>query len=99
MEKLTAFYLFNFILCVFVFCIHVCLCITYMQYPKEGIRSPETGVTDHCELPCVCLESNLRPLQEQPVLLITEPSLQALTALLFIIYPQSRFYDICFISH
>jgi hypothetical protein len=40
------------------------------------VRSPETGVTDSCELPCWCWELNLDPLEEQPVLLTTEPSLQ-----------------------
>lgn len=35
-----------------------------------------TGVTDSCELPCECWELNLDPLEEQPVLLTTKPSLQ-----------------------
>ena len=42
-----------------------------------GIRSPGTGVTDSRELPCGCWELNLDPLEEQPVLLTTEPSLQS----------------------
>ena len=42
----------------------------------EGVRSPGTGVTDSCELPCGCWELNLGPLQEQHVLLTTEPLLQ-----------------------
>jgi hypothetical protein len=37
--------------------------------------SPETGVTDSCELPCRCRESNPGRLEEQPVLLTAEPSL------------------------
>ena len=40
-----------------VFCLHVHLC--------EGVRSPGTGVTDKCELPCGCWEMNLGPLEEQ----------------------------------
>jgi hypothetical protein len=33
-------------------------------------------VTDSCELPCGCWELNPDPLEEQPVFLSTEPSLQ-----------------------
>ena len=40
--------------------------------------SPASGVTDGCELPCGCWESNPGPLEEQPVLLTTEPALQPL---------------------
>ena len=46
----------------------VCLC--------EGIRSSGTGVTDSCELPCGCWGLNPGPLEEQPVVLTAEPSLQ-----------------------
>jgi hypothetical protein len=42
---------------------------------KEGVRFPWTGVTDGCELPCGCWESNPGPLQEQPMLLTTELAL------------------------
>ena len=41
-----------------------------------GIRSPETGITDRCELPHGYWELNSGPLEEQPVLLIFESSLQ-----------------------
>lgn len=34
-----------------------------------GIRSSRTEVTNACELPCGCRESNLGPLENQPVLL------------------------------
>jgi len=37
--------------------------------------SPGTGMTDGCESPGRCLELNLGPLQEHPVLVITEPFL------------------------
>jgi hypothetical protein len=33
-------------------------------------------ITDSCEPPCGCWEWNLRPLEEQPVLLTSKPSLQ-----------------------
>ena len=29
--------------------------------PEEGVRSPETGVADDCELPCRCWELNPGP--------------------------------------
>jgi hypothetical protein len=35
-------------------------------------------ITDGCEPPCGCWESNLGPLEEHPVLLVSEPSLQPL---------------------
>ena len=45
-----------------------CLC--------EDVRSPGIGVKDGCEPPCGCRELNPGPLEEQPVLLTAEPSLQ-----------------------
>lgn len=42
----------------------------------EGDGSPETEVTDSCVLPCVCWELSLSPLEDQPVLLVTEPAHQ-----------------------
>ena len=42
----------------------------------EGVRSPRTGFSDSCELPCGCWELNLGPREEQSVLLSTKPSLQ-----------------------
>jgi hypothetical protein len=59
---------FIFILCVLVFCLHMCLC--------ENVGSPGAGVTDSCELPCMCWELSPDPLEEQLVLLITEASPQ-----------------------
>jgi hypothetical protein len=40
---------------------------------REGIRSPETGVTDTPELSCGSWKSNPGPLVEQSVFLTTEP--------------------------
>ena len=45
--------------------------------PEEGVQLPRTGVTDGCELLCGCWETNPGPLQEQPLFLTAEPSLQA----------------------
>jgi hypothetical protein len=50
----------------------------YPQRPAEGIGSPGTTVRNSCELPSGCQELNLDPLEEQPLLLITEPSLPPL---------------------
>ena len=55
--------------CTLVFCLHVCQC--------KGVRHPETGVTDSYELPRGCWELNPGPLEEQSVLITTEPSPQA----------------------
>jgi hypothetical protein len=42
----------------------------------EGVRCPGIGGTESRELPYECWELNQGPLEEQPVLLTTEPSLQ-----------------------
>lgn len=42
---------------------------------EESVRTPGGRVTDGSELPCRCWESIWGPLQKQPVLLNTEPSL------------------------
>ena len=57
---LNKMYLF-FISHVLVFSMHAYLC---------------EGVTDSFELPCGCWELNLGPLEEQPVLIDAEQSLQ-----------------------
>jgi hypothetical protein len=47
---------------------HVCLssmCACCMQSPEEGAGSPETVVTDSCELPCGCSNPNPGPLEKQ----------------------------------
>ena len=59
---------FFFLLCSLVFCLNSCL--------SEGVRSPETGVINSCELPRECWELNPGPLEEQPVLLASEPLFQ-----------------------
>jgi hypothetical protein len=42
----------------------------------EGVRFTGTGIIDRCESPCKCWELNQDPLEELPVLLTSEPSLQ-----------------------
>ena len=46
--------------------------------PEKGIGFPGTEVTDDCDPPCGCWESNPDPLGMEPVLLISEPSVQHL---------------------
>ena len=58
---------FIYILCTLVFYLHVYL---------DEVRSPGTGVSNSCELPCGCWELNPDTLEEPPVLLTAEPSLQ-----------------------
>lgn len=45
---------------------------------RRGCGSPGTRVIDSCESPRGCWESNLCPMEEQPMLLTTESSLQPL---------------------
>ena len=70
-SPLTPFY------SLWVFCLHVCVCTVCPQRSDESIRFPGTGVTDSCELPCGCWESNPGPLQEQSVRVTTENSLKS----------------------
>ena len=58
--------------------LHAHLCTICMQYPKrpeESVGSSAVGVTGACELANMGA-GNLKPLQEQYVLLTTESSLQ-----------------------
>ena len=43
------------------------------RHSRRGLLDP---ITDGCELPCGCWELNTGPLEEQLVLLTSEPSLQ-----------------------
>lgn len=74
-------------LCIWVFCLHICLCIVCMwcpQRPEEGIRFPGTQVRDDQKPQCGSWELNSCPLQEQPVLLtVNHPSLQPLVYIFF----------------
>lgn len=42
-----------------------------LRKPEKDNRSLGTRITDGCELPCGCLELNLGPVEEQPVVLLT----------------------------
>lgn len=65
-------------MCVWVFCLHVCLCTMCVQYPwglEENIGFPGTRVIDGYESPYGCWESNLGLVGEQLVFLTAQPSL------------------------
>jgi hypothetical protein len=72
------FYFIFMCLSVLSACVHAYHMGTVPTEAREGIWSFGTGVTDGCEPPCECWELNLSLLDEQPVLLTTEPSLQLL---------------------
>ena len=68
---------FLIFLCVWLFCLHVCMCTTCMQClwrPEEGSRFPGTGITSGCEPPCGCGNWTQVLWKEQQVLLTNEPS-------------------------
>ena len=46
--------------------------------PTKAIGSPGTGVTESCEIPCRCQNSNVGSVKEQPVFLTIVQSLQPL---------------------
>ena len=52
------------------------MCAWGRQEPEKGVGSLGSRVTAGCELSCGCWESNLGPLEKQPVCSSTEPSLQ-----------------------
>jgi len=58
---------------------HFCVphCAWYQWMPEENVRSPETGVTASCKLPFGSWELNLGSLEDEPVLLTSEPSFQS----------------------
>lgn len=66
--------------------LQVCLCITYVSDTLRGQKALgplELELIDKCGPPCRCGESNLCPLEEQPGLVCTKPSLQAHVTLFF----------------
>jgi hypothetical protein len=52
---------------------YMCPDSMYICMPGEGVEP----ITDGCESPCGSWELNPGPLEKQPVLLTTEPSLQS----------------------
>ena len=85
MSRNQLFFVFYFIL-FYVYgcfaCMHVCVPCAFSAH-RSGKRASDTlGMkSDNCELSCGYWELNLGPLNNQPVLLVTEPSLQSCPAL------------------
>lgn len=52
------------------------LCAWYLEGSEDVARSLRTGVSNGCELPCRCWESNPGLLERKLVLLMTESFLQ-----------------------
>lgn len=88
MKNVTFFsILYLFILCEWVFHLHVCLCTMCPRRPwrsEEGVASPGAQVTESYELPSGCWEANLGPLQGY--------QLSRLQMLLFIAWITQDFY-------
>jgi hypothetical protein len=60
----------------------VCLCVCNVN---ACFRSPGTGVTDGCELPCGFWEPNSGLLHEQERFLIVQPSFQSIVAVVVVV--------------
>lgn len=58
------YYLINLLICI--------LCTLVFKV----VRFPGNRIANSCEVPCGCWVLNPGPLEEQPVVLTTEPSLQ-----------------------
>ena len=58
-----------FCLKIYLFYVHCCCLQTHLKRASDPIR-------DGCQLPCGCWDLNSGPLEEQSVLLTTEPRLQ-----------------------
>jgi hypothetical protein len=61
--------------------IHLVYNVLYTHMPAHPKRAPDF-IIDGYEPPCGCWELNLGPLEKQPVLLTSEPSLQPTTVFL-----------------
>jgi len=64
---------------------------------EEGIRFPGTSIIGTCDLPCECWEPNPGPLQEQQVLLISEPSIFTVYILLSLFWFWFCFFKTTFL--
>ena len=67
--KFLFFFFFNFYLFILCTWVH-CFCLQTLQ------KTASDPITDGCEPPCGCWELNSGPLEEQPLLLTAEQSLQ-----------------------
>lgn len=67
-----------FILCMWVFCLHTWKLYLVLAEVRRGHWILQNGITDDCELSgeCWVLGTQLKPLEEQPMLSTTDPPLQ-----------------------
>lgn len=85
--KFSSWFLFSFFY-VFVFNLQVCLCTTYItvihreKKRMEDVRLPVSGITDGHETLCRYWKLNLGSLEEKPVILTSENSLQPIKPIL-----------------
>lgn len=78
--KLTCNQYVNFCVYECFFCMYISVtsvCLVSME-ARIGCEFPRTVGTDGCGSPCGCWEIYFSSLEEQPVFLIAEPSLQPL---------------------
>jgi len=61
--------------------------VLYLLVHLRARRGHQTPITDGCEPPCDFWELNSGPLEQQPVLFPTEPSLQSIPSFLIFIPP------------
>jgi cbb3-type cytochrome oxidase subunit 3 len=65
---------------VFILFLKIFICLFYVCVLCHSLQTHQKRASDHiadgCAPPCGCWELNSGPLEEQPVLLTTEPSLQ-----------------------
>lgn len=71
------FYIFM-CLSVLPTCMFISTCVQCLRRPDKGFGSLGTGILSGLVLPCGFWESNLSSLEEQPVFLTAEPSVQPL---------------------
>jgi hypothetical protein len=62
----------GFFLSLFIYLMYASI----LSLSLDNQKRASDPIWDHCEPPCDCWELNSGPLEEQSVLLITEPSLQ-----------------------
>jgi hypothetical protein len=86
-------YLFTYLfVCLFIYL----FIVPVFRHTRRGHQMP---ITEGCELPCDCWELTSGPLEEQSVLLTTEPSLQPPSLCFlrqgFSVYPYQGWNSIC----
>jgi hypothetical protein len=85
--------IFLFLKKIYVFYLYAYTVAVFRHTPKECIR-PDP-ITNGCEPPCGCWELNLSPLEEQSVLLTTEPPLQPLLSFSLTPWEQALLFYVC----